>query len=263
MNMKKIKKVILNPSFFAVGEALQADNDVLVIGRNSSIGDEWAYSYRQMKSSGFVPATNITRSLQSQMSSLNLENNAVGFSVLLYELLADHPDKFMLWTELESIKEVDDGFELTLYTVSGREVIHCREIIDSSVEALSCPDWGKSNIVSKSLNMLIDKYPESSAQLSELNTLKMRQGRSETEFIVEYAVNPDVSLPAAREELLNIWHNRPESMRDWKIASFGSEFDYKLKQNKHIVKPNWSFINPLAFDSPLAALEAGVAGGVC
>jgi hypothetical protein len=261
--MKKIQKIILNPTFFAVGQALQADNDLMVIGRNSSIGDEWTYSFHQIKSSGFVPSTEITRSLLIEMSNLNLENNAVGFSVLLYKLLANCTDKFMLWTELESVKEVDDGFELSLYTVSGREIIHCRELVDTSVEMQSCPDWGKSNITSKSLNMIIDKKIEDSCQAHDFGALKMRAGRSITEFIIEYTVSPGISLPAARAELLDIWRNRPESMKDWKIVSFGSEFDYSLKSDKHTIKPNWSFINPLAFDSPIAALEAGLTRGAC
>lgn len=259
--MKTIKKILINPSFFAAGEALQANNDVLVIGRNSSIGDEWSYSFRPIRSSNFVPATEITRNLQTQMSDLTLDNNAIGFSVLLYELLEKCADKFMLWTELESIKTVDDGYELSVYTVSGREVIHCNELIDTSVEMQSCPDYGQSNIAAKSLNMLIDIQTADSGKAEAFGDLKMRSGRSATEHVVEYPVNPEISLPAARAELLNIWRNRPENMRDWKITSFGSEFDYTLKCNKHIIRPNWSFINPLAFDSPLAALEAGLVGG--
>lgn len=263
MNMKKIQKVILSPSFFAVGQALQADNDVLLIGRNSSIGDEWTYSYHQIKESNIEPSTEITSRLQKQMSDLKIQNNAIAFSVLLYELLEKHTDKFMLWTELESIKELDDGFELCLYTVSGRQIVHCHELIDTSAEMQSCPDLGQSNINSKSLNMIIDKQTDSSAKVHEFGDLKIRAGRTAIEHIVEYSVNSKISLADARTELLDIWHNRPENMKDWKIASFGSEFDYNLKSNKHIIKPNWSFINPLAFNSPIAALEAGIVGGVC
>ena len=262
MNMKRVQKVILSPSFFAAGQALQAGNDVLVIGRNSSIGDEWTYSYRQIKEVDTEPSTEVTSYLQRQISDLKIENNAIAFSVLLYELLEEYTDKFMLCTELESIKEVDDGFKLTVYTVSGREAIHCRELIDTSAEMQSCSESGQSNIASKKLNMIIDKENKNTSQLHEFGNLKMRSGRSETEFIVEYPVNPKISLPAARAGLLKIWRKRPENMKDWKIASFGSEFDYTLKSNKHIIKPNWSFINPLAFDSPIAALEAGIIGGV-
>lgn len=261
--MKRMQKVILSPSFFAVGQVLQANNDVLAIGHNSSIGDEWAYSFRQIKESCFVPSTEVTRTLQQQMSSLQLTDNAVAFSVLLYEFLEKYTDKFMLWTELESIKETDEGYELSFYTVSGLEVICCRELIDTSVETQSCPDFGRSNIESKSLSMVIDKENRDISQPCEFGDLKMRPWRSQTEFIVEYKVSPGISLSAARTELLNIWRKRPENMKDWKIASFGSEFDYTLKRNKHIFKPNWRFINPLAFDSPIAALEAGIIGGVC
>lgn len=263
MNMKRVQKIILNPSFFAAGQALQADSDVLIIGRNSSIGDEWTYSFRQIKESDIEPSTEITSCLQKQMFDLEIENKAIAFSVLLYEALEKYTDKFLLWTELESVREVDDGFELSVYTVSGHELIHCRELIDTSTEALTIPDWGQNNIESKTLNMLIDKQNDTSSQIQELGGLKVRAGRNETEHIIEYSVHPEVSLSVARTELLNIWHKRPENLKNWKIASFGSEFDYSLKCNKHIIKPNFLFINPLAFDSPIAALEAGLTGGVC
>jgi hypothetical protein len=261
-----MKKVIIGPTFYAAGQALQADNDVLVIGRNSSIGDEWSYSYRQIDSTPFMPDSEITLDLLTELSGLSLtspEENALAVSVMLYKFLEKIPEKFKLWTEIELIKEVEDGYELTLYTVSGREVIQCGELIDNTPDARTCPDWGQSNIQAKRLNMVVSNCGDDSELVSEFSELTIRAGRTEKEAVVEYKVDPKAAMMEARKQLLELWQQRPEKMRNWKIASFGAEFDYDLSCDIYDIQPNWKFINPLAFASPAAAFDAGLTGGGC
>lgn len=263
--MKNVKKVIIGPTFYAAGQLLQADNDVLVTGRNSSIGDEWCYSYRNIASQDFFPQTDFSLQLKKQLDGLGLNSpgkNALAFSVLLYERLAENSEKLRLWTELESIKENADGFELTLYTVSGREVVQCEELLDNTVKAVTFPVWGAGNIKSKSLNMLVECNVESVSGLISFEGLKIYPGRVDSEKIVSYEIDPDASMQAVRAKMLDIWQNRPESARAWKIGAFGSEFDYETELDAYEIKPNWHYLNPLAFDNPASAFEAGLTGGV-
>lgn len=263
--MTKTQKVIIGPTFFAAGQALQADNDVLVIGRNSSIGDEWSYSYREINSIPFIPKSEITQRLLNELNALpqaSPEENAIAASVILYQFLAECPDKFKLWTEFESIKEIDDGYELTLYTVSGREVVQCAELIDNTPEARTYPGWGQSNIQAKRLNMIVHDCGSNSDLEQNFAGLLMRPGRNESEAIIEFSVDPKIPMIAARKQLLELWQRRPENMKNWKIAAFGAEFDYDLICDRSDIRQNWKFINPLAFSSPAAALDAGLTGGV-
>jgi hypothetical protein len=66
----------------------------------------------------------------------------------------------------------------------------------------------------------------------------------------------------ARQKLLVFWEKRPAEMNDWKIASFGTEFDYDVKNDYYEIKPGWTYRNPLAFKCPLAAFDAGLSGEV-
>jgi hypothetical protein len=64
----------------------------------------------------------------------------------------------------------------------------------------------------------------------------------------------------ARRQLLEYWVKRPPEMMDWKIAAFGAEFDYDVECDHYKIKPYWNYLNPLAFNSPLEAFDAGLAG---
>ena len=44
---------------------------------------------------------------------------------------------------------------------------------------------------------------------------------------------------------------------------FGAEFDYKLELDEYEIKPNWHYLNPLAYDNPATAFDAGLTGGAC
>jgi hypothetical protein len=260
-----MKQIIIGPTFFAAGKALQAGSDVLVIGNNNSIGDEWCYSYRQIDSAPYNPNSELAASVLTKLQELPLNSpnqNALALSVMLYELLEKCSEKFKLWTEIESIREVNGAYELTLYTVSGREVVNCEELIDNRPEAYSCPRWGKSNIKSKRLNMLVhDCATEMSASLSEFNDLVIRPGRNNRELVVEYTVDPEATMILARQQLLKLWMQRPEHMLAWKIGAFGAEFDYDTNCDQYEIKSNFKYLNPLSFSSPLAAFDAGLTGG--
>lgn len=264
--MKNVKKVIIGPTFYAAGQLLQANNDVLVIGRNSSIGDEWCYSYRNIALQEFFPKTDISLQLKKELDSLGLSSpgkNALAFSVLLYERLVQVSEKLRLWTEIESIKENANGFELTFYTVSGRDTVQCEELLDNTARALTYPVWGLNNIKSKSLNMLIECGSESVSELEDFDGLKIYPGRVDSEKIVCYDTEPDALIHAVRARMLDLWQNRPESAKEWKIGAFGAEFDYKLELDEYEIKPNWHYLNPLAYDNPATAFDAGLTGGAC
>lgn len=260
-----MKQIIIGPTFFAAGRALREGSDILVIGHNSSIGDEWCYSYRQISSTGYIPNSPLTADLQKELRDLALdsaEQNALALSVILYGVLEKYSGKFKLWTEIESIKETDNGYELTVFTVSGRETLNCEELIDNYPEAHSCPDWGKSNIRSKRLNMLVHNCgTEILEPFPAFDRLAVRNGRNDRELVVEHAVNPEVTMEAARRQLLEIWSRRPESIRPWKIGTFGAEFDYDMNCDRQEVKSKWKYLNPLSFSSPIAAFDAGLTGG--
>jgi hypothetical protein len=262
LKMRAMKTVIIGPSFYAAGRALRSEDDVLVIGRNSSIGDEWSYSHRRFATRNFTPWSHEVLDLLRETDELSLHgDNAIAISVLLYERLAACPDRFKLWTELESVKQVEDGFELTLYTVSGREVVRCRELIDSTVMALTCPEWGQANLKTKRLNMLVGDTTSGWEPPENFEGLTIRPGRTEMEMVVEFEVPVATTLSEARARLLEIWRRRPEAMRPWKITTFGAEFDCDLTCDQHGFAKNWSFVNPQAFDHPLIAFETGLMGG--
>ncbi len=263
--MKKAQKIIIGPSFYATGQALSPGGNVLVIGRNSSVGDEWSYSYRKIDATSFIPERALTKSIVTELARLGLakpEENAMATSILLYKFLEKVPERFMLWTELENISETDRGFELTLYTVSGRRVICCEELVDNTVEALTCPDWGTNNLQSKRLNMLVRNCGQSGLETSDFADLTIRPGKCNDERIVECPVSLDISMMDARQKLLVSWEKRPVEMKYWKIASFGTEFDYEVKNDYYEIKPGWTYRNPLAFKCPLAAFDAGLSGEV-
>ena len=170
-------------------------------------------------------------------------------------------EKFRLWTEIESIKENEGGFELTLYTVSGRETVQCEELLDNTAKAVSFPVWGLNNIKSKNLNMLVESASDSITELPSFENLEVCPGRVDSEKIVSYETDPDASVQAVRAKMLEIWQNRPESAQGWKIGAFGAEFDYELELDEYEIKPNWHYLNPLAYDNPAAAFDAGLTGG--
>ena len=260
-----MKQIIIGPTFFAAGRALQPNNDVMVIGNNNSIGDEWCYSYRQIDSASYNPNSVLAKSVLTKLQKLALNSpnqNALALSVILYELLKKCSKKFKLWTEIESIKKENGVYKLTLYTVSGREIVTCKELIDNRPEAYSCPKWGKGNIKSKRLNMLVHNCAtEISVSFSEFNDLVIRLGRNDRELVVEYTVDPEATMMLARQQLLKLWMQRPGHMLAWKIGAFGAEFDYDTNFNQYEIKSNFKYLNPLSFSSPLAALDAGLTGG--
>jgi hypothetical protein len=257
-------QVIIGLSFYAVGATLRDDSKVVMAGRNCSVGDEWSYSHRRIDTTDFVPQHRLTTEIQKELLGLGFERpmeNAISNSVLLYDYLDKCPEKVMLWSELAGVKTINDGFELTFYTISGRQIVHCHQLTDNTAQAISCPEWGRQNITSKRFNTLVYDCGDTFAKIVPLDGITVRPGRNIKEHVVEYTVSPETSLMTSRQQFLDFWLKRPESMRTLQITAFATEFDYDVQYDSYQFAPGWNYLNPLAFKSPLAAFDTGISGG--
>jgi hypothetical protein len=259
--MEKYKKVIFGGTCRAVGELLQAGGDCLLIERSASIGGEFFDSYKKADNWDSVLDSEFACEFRSEMEGRKMirgdQTDFYGLAPLIYNKLKDYTESIMLMTELAEIKKIDEGFNITVYNQSGKQEIHCEEVIDASVLCVSDLGFGKGNIQEKKLNAII--YTDNSEQslTGSIPEAELSAGRNEKELILRMSIDRNIGFAEAREQLLNAWGSRSAELKGCRINSIAKEFDYEFKENTHQFAENWQYVNPINFSNPLLAIDAG------
>ena len=258
--MKKIKTVILGGTCRGIGYLLQTD-DSLLIERSASIGGEFFDAYKATDNWDAELKTAAACEFRKQMESRQMirgeQTDFYGLAPLIYYKLKEYTDRIMLMSELTELKSVGSGFELTVYNQSGKQEIHCEEVIDVSVLCVSDLSFGKANIQEKKLNAILYTENLEQALTGSMSGIELSGGRNDKELILRMKVEHGAGFAEARELLLTAWGTRPEELKDSRISSIAKEFDFTFQENEHQFTKNWKYVNPINFSNPLLAIDAG------
>lgn len=258
--MKHFKQVVLGGTCWAAGY-LQKE-DVLVIERSASIGGEYFDSYKQSFDWNLPLKSDLANKFRDEMKSRKMLNGVntdfYGLLPIIYDYLKAYSHRVMLMTELAGIRKIDGKFELTVYNQSGQEFIYCEEIIDNSLYCVSNPDFGKENILEKSLNA--SAYVKSVNEVLYQNSenIKFRPGRNNNELFINYKIDRNATWVDARKALINKWISRSNDLKEARISAIAKEFEFSFKKISHQFEENWTYLNCCNFPNPLAAFDAGV-----
>jgi len=255
--MKQIQTVVLGGTCRAVGYLLHS-MDSLLIERSSSIGGEYFDAYKAAtawdRELQTPEACEFRKEMESRQMIREDQTDFYGLAPLIYSKLKEYVDRVMLMTELTKINRDDGGYVLSVYNQSGKQEIRCEEIIDTSLLCVSNLDFGLKNIGEKRFNAVI--YNPNSAT-GAIGDTKLAVGRNDQESILRMKAANRSSFDETREQILGVWEKRPDELQGCRISSLAKEFDYDFKVEKHQIAENWQYVNPVQYDNPLVAIDAG------
>ncbi|MBN2713605.1 MAG: hypothetical protein JXR97_14385 [Planctomycetes bacterium] len=261
--MRHYRQVIFGGSCWAIGSLLAAgEGEVLLVERSASLGGEYFDSYRRSEGWDAPLDSAIAANFRKEMGLRNmLRGDATDFYGLLpaiYNRLGANTDNIMMMSELAGVTKITGGYELELYNHSGRNVICCDEIIDSTPTAVTRPDFGKDSIKGKRLNgsVLVSEGVDFFSH--KISGLDLRPGRSGQEAFISAAVAPESGWVEARKQLADAWLARPAELRDCLVRAIAKEFEYAHKCEHYEIDENWTWINASIYSNPLLAIDAGV-----
>lgn len=250
-----VETVILGASCWAFGNMISDPSKTLIVERGACIGDEYFNSYRKCCGWNEPLKSDIAKELQEVMKNKKLFESDLadfyGLAPILYKFATRYPKNINLTTEIEKIEKTDDDFRLTLYNQSGKSVVTCSRLIDTTPRLISNREWGAENIKSKRLNASL----HGGGRLHE-SRLTTWPGRSENELFVSMTFDQSVNWTSARCELTDAIANMVAEST-WRIASIAKEFDYEFAANDKQFEENCRFVAANTFDNPLKAIDEG------
>ena len=144
---------------------------------------------------------------------------------VLFDIIKKNNLNYMMMTEVIEIKQINSGFEVTVYSSAGQKKIHADILIDTtSLRESKLPN--KPDILSKSISaLLISKDAKYEAAYSTNPLVKLFPGIYDDEIYMRYSLDTDDDWVTAREKLFNYWHSKKDELEHWKIAAIASTFE--------------------------------------
>jgi hypothetical protein len=274
--------LVCGATFAGLGAALAANMPTLVVERSAGVGQEFIETFNpgavDAKLAG-LQLSPFEQSLHAELVERSLMEpgggpvHLPGVHAVLCKRIQDADLKVLFLTEIVEVKTSGEGFEVTLYNVSGFQTIRVDQIIDTTSRRFSQPDRLYAPVGGKRLSAHL------SAALSEQEAMpivqpvdeqaQIVQGRFPSERILAFTVDAGADWPAARHSLQEYWRARPDSLAPWTIAAVASTFGLDVPQGPQRLAAHWTWLpsenslHPLeAFNQGYQYLQSTVEGGV-
>lgn len=166
------------------------------------------------------------------------------------ELQAD----VLLGTEVTGITpKPEGGYVLELYNTAGFQTVEAAQVVDTTTDSVS----GKA----KTLNALIIQQqgkPVPAAEWEGFTLVPEIHSQTYSTAILKLACPPEETVAEARHRLVEAWLNRPQALRDWKIAAMAFVFEEIPVQGELQADDGRVFLISAAYAGPDESEQAGI-----
>ncbi|NOU95780.1 hypothetical protein GC093_21510 [Paenibacillus sp. LMG 31456] len=263
-----IETLIIGATFTGIGLAHRLGHqEALLVERTTLVGHEFINCYRTGTSWSRLPEHQLTRDFQQELLVRQLltsdgKVHLGGIPPILYKLLlkAGLSEAVQFMTELIEIKKQADGYDVTLFDVSGIRTIRAHRIVDTTSDCRSAP--GRFPAKAKSISAVLHHVKPAGGQLiPDVLDNRMTAGAFASEAYLQLPLPASADWTGARQTLHNVWKDRPEELKGWTIAAVADEFTVTPTSRFEELKEGWVWLPSCAYDNPLVAMDAGYAYG--
>jgi hypothetical protein len=262
--------LVCGATFAGLGAAFAASQRVLVVERSAGVGQEFIETFNPGSVDlGFADLrlSPFEQSFHSELVERNLMEQGggpvhlAGVHAVLCKLIQDAGLEMLFLTEIVEVRSMKEGFEVTLYNVSGFQTIRVDRIIDTTSRRFSQPDHLYMPTGAKRLRAHLSTELQEQAATPIVQQFDERvqiiQGRFPSERIVAFTVDADADWPAARHSLQEYWRARPDSLAPWTLAAVASTFGLNIPQGPQELGVNWTWLPSENALHPLQAFNQG------
>ncbi|MDF2959283.1 MAG: hypothetical protein K0S39_1018 [Paenibacillus sp.] len=260
--------LIIGATFAGIGLARSSlDRRAVLVERTTLIGHEFINCYKPGTGWNRTPEHELTRELRQEWLQKRLLTpdggvHLGGISPILYKLLLEsglsQAVRFM--TEVVEVKKQPDGYEVTLFDAGGLRTLRTERIVDTTSDCRSAT--GGKPIHAKAVSAVLHHANATAdSMIPEAFADRISLGAFASEAYLQLPLAPQASWADARHALHSFWANRPEELKDWKIAAVADEFAVTPPTRFEVLGEGWVWLPSSAFDNPLEALDAGYAYG--
>jgi hypothetical protein len=246
--------VLLGATSVALGFAneLKDKYNILIIHDTEMIASEYIASYNLGSNWEYEPKEAITKEIKKELGDRNIINQK-GVSIysagsIFNKRFRDLGIDILLETKVLNIEKSDSSYLVNIFNCAGHSKIETNCIIDTSTDRLS-----KADIVKKSLNCILankekNRFPD--IALENIEFEKENDDKINT-VIMKLSCNMESEQYEDRHLLIDLWRQRPESLKEWKIAAIGfcheikPAFGFKQIEDNYILMPGAYYANPL------------------
>ncbi|MNI07146.1 hypothetical protein D3C73_601510 [compost metagenome] len=254
--------LIYGATFAGLGMASSLGKQAIVVERTSLVGHEYVNSYRPGHGLTKISVSDIGQALYSELAERNIvhEDGAVhlpGISPVLFHFIRKQGLDVRLMTEITDVKPTEGGYEVQLYNTSGTQSMKVRDLIDTTSICSSTSLYNPS-LQGKRINAILNGPPLEAPLGDPKLGYELVQGGFASEVYLQFKVDYDDNWMSARNKLHQLWMNRPEALRKWKMAAVADTFDIKVNKGPETVGSGWSWVPSCAYDNFMEAFEAGL-----
>ncbi|WP_028548046.1 hypothetical protein [Paenibacillus sp. UNC451MF] len=261
--------LVCGATFAGLGAAIAAKLPVIVVERSAGVGQEFIEtfnpgSFEAMKDLPFSP---LEQSLHTELIERSLMEpgggpvHLPGVHSVLCKRIQDTGLKVLFLTEIIEVKATGEGFEVTLYNVSGFQTIRVDRILDTTSRRFSQPDQSYAPVNRKIIRAHLSGGVSGNETTSNVQPLdeqaQILPGRFPSERILALTVDAGTDWPAARHSLQEYWRARPASLALWTIAAVASTFGLQVPQGPIELAAQWIWLPSESSPHPLQAFRQG------
>lgn len=255
--------LIVDATFTGLGIASSLREDAIVIERTISPGCEFVNSFKAGDGWGQPYRHSEARALQEQMLQRNLMSSdgrvhLAPLHPLLCQIIHNKKLKVLFSTELISIHETSDGYDVLIYAVSGLQTIKTKQIIDTSSTRKSTPCEQPDHVAKAVGALLHGQSTEGLSMKFKWDQASVSPGFFESEAYLSFSIKESDDWGIAREQLYQFWKARSEQWLPWTIAAVADTFDITMSEGPYTIAENWIWLPSCAYKNGIRAYEAGL-----
>lgn len=242
-----------------IAQALDDRARVVIVDSGAMVAGEFVNSFRPCEHAQLKPETDAGRQVLDMLVRYDAvhEANAAFYPAgcVFCKALAQLSADILLDTQILSVEERQEGYEVSAFGCAGHMNISAAVVIDTTYNA--------SIIKEKSLNcLLVSKDAQVPAFLNNgsirIYALSDAQPRK---AIARMVVSADTDLFAARHMLVDFLHDNAAQMSGWKVCAIALCFDVRCETPQVNTGHNRYWLPSASFSDPIAAIDGGYALG--
>lgn len=246
--MEKYDLVLIGATFLSVGIAKGYKGNCLIIEPKAKPGYEFIDSFAETTGYDKECVTEDGKNLKKYFSEEGLLENPFipEWTAFLSNYICKNNIHVLLFTNVLKLEEIENSKKLTIFNSLGRSEILADKVIDTRTNSFSY----------KTLNAVIygDEFFPFNDALEEIY-------RKDSVRIVKVTIPNGYDYPQAREMVYSLWANRPEELKDTRLAAVADIFFEKSDVKSRSISSGYDEIYSTFYENPFLAFDEGVSIG--
>jgi hypothetical protein len=256
--------VLLGATSVSLGLAKQLKEKyrILIINDTAMIASEFIAAYNLGSNWEYEPKELITKEIKEDLIKRNIMNKN-GVSIysagsIFYKNFSELECDTLLDTQILSIEKPDSSYEVNIFNCAGHSKIEAAYIIDTTANRIS-----EAEVLKKTLNCVLanaekDDFPDIS--LNNIEFVKEQDDKINT-VIMKLNCEIKSELFKDRHCLLEVWKQRPEALKKWKIAAIGFCHEVQVSLGFKKIDNNYILMPAAFYANPLIGIDEGIEKG--